>query len=291
MKHLQTTEGLNSRPDRVDFGVCMQDKQTADLADLARELAQLQNEERQGRKHRRSLVLPLFLDQVECAVAVSDRRPRYVQVGAHDGVTADPMFERNKAGKWDGLLLEPSTVYFSRLVDLYQNRPEMVVRNVGVSKASSQMTLYRVDETMTGLYTDDIAGCASLDRQLLLTHMRKQNGNAEEHICEETVQLEPLGTILTQEDVSAFDLLIVDVEGHEVSVFDSFRLTDYSPKLVWYENKHIGRKANRDLMRGFREQGYLTFKVGQDTAVVHRSIAREDIVAVASALGAVAFDD
>ncbi|MEJ6393738.1 FkbM family methyltransferase [Gymnodinialimonas sp. 2305UL16-5] len=253
---------------------------------IAEERAAMQRAEKRQMRRRRSAILPLLLDLVEQTAQAAGKRPFYVQVGAHDGVLGDPLCDRTIAHRWSGLLLEPSAIYYDQLCALYPDRPDMIIRNLGVSAKKEKLTLFRVDEAHRAAYPFSIAGCASLNRKLLLDHMMRHSAEADAHICTETVQLDPLRTVLRREKITRIDMLIVDVEGHEIEVFDSFDLSKAAPRLIWYEHKHLARQANRALMSRFLDEGYKPARVGQDTAVLHPSLATEGVVTTLVELGA-----
>lgn len=250
----------------------------------------LEKRERRALRKRRASVLPLLLDVVEHLTHARGETPFYVQVGAHDGITADPMYDRAITKTWSGLLLEPSSVYCEKLKTLYADRDDMKIRQLGVSSKKSKLSLYRVHEDHLDPYPEFITGCASLDRGSLLGHMARHSPDAEDHIVAETVQLDPLRTILTREKIKRIDALIIDVEGHEVEVFDSFDLKKTKPTLVMFEHKHLARKVNRELATKFTEQGYRVAKVGQDTVMLPQALATPGLWSAIEGLGAALVD-
>ena len=44
---------------------------------------------------------------------------KFIEIGANDGITWDPLFKFIKKYKWEGILVEPHPRYFRELVENY----------------------------------------------------------------------------------------------------------------------------------------------------------------------------
>lgn len=56
-----------------------------------------------------------LLRQVEDLCAAEGRRPWFLQIGANDSATHDPLHELIRARGWRGALVEPNPAAFERL--------------------------------------------------------------------------------------------------------------------------------------------------------------------------------
>ena len=250
----------------------------------AQDIAALLRKERRRKKYRLSLVLPFFLDLVEQAAKAARRRPRYVQVGANDGMIDDPMRDRASSGVWDAVLIEPSSVYLSELKALYRDNPNVKLLKTGISDSTGTLDLFRMDERYADKYPVYLRGRASLDRNVLISTMRRSSEYSDKHIVAEQIQLEKLQTILGRMRVGRVDVLVVDVEGHEQQVFDSLDLAKTTPKLIFYEHKHLARADNRDLVRKFESAGYSVVRLRQDTLAVNKCLATPSLMKLVQSL-------
>src|SRR5665213_3125000 len=58
----------------------------------------------------------------------------FVQIGAFDGLSQDPLHDLIVRYDWAGILVEPQDRYFQTLRATYANRPRLTLRNVAVGE-------------------------------------------------------------------------------------------------------------------------------------------------------------
>jgi len=134
----------------------------------------------------------------------------FVEVGAYDGVTFSNSSGLADAG-WHGLYIEPQPGNLSLCRGRHQTNPNLRFENCAIGRTEGQ-----------GFVVD--AGALSVVSAA--THAAP-TGDA---LPIEIVRLE---TLLARHAVPRdFELLIVDVEGEEPAVFDSFDLAVWRPRLL-----------------------------------------------------------
>lgn len=216
-----------------------------------------------GRRRRGAFALSMIFDLL--ILAAGPARPKYVQVGANDGQLADPLFERTRAGAFRALLLEPSPRYFAALADRYAGRTDVEVVNVGVSSEAGVLPLHQLAAAHEPAFPAWARGCASLHREEIVAVLSRVRPVTPEMIETVAAPMQRLDRILEDHGAEDADLLVVDVEGHEAAVFDSFSLAAFAPKAILYEHAHLDAATRQDLGGRLRAAGYRLFPLAADS--------------------------
>lgn len=197
----------------------------------------------------------------------------FVKVGANDGLTGDPcgdIFLTNP--NWHGILIEPVPYCVERLQKVYSDSDRFVIEQVAVDTTSGSATFYYVSEEAKGLFSElpewyDQLG--SFDRNHILKHL---DGKLERFIITAGVNVEPLGTVLRRNNVKRIDLLQVDTEGHDLQVLKSLDFTEYTPRAIFVEHKHLSPDDRHAMKTLLQQNGYTVLNARGDYFALHQSI-------------------
>lgn len=206
----------------------------------------------------------------------------YVHVGANDGRLDDPVFKIARANRWSGVLIEPNPLYFGRLDALHKTNARMTLVNCGVSERDGTMKLYHLSAEAEPRYPAWAPGCATLDRDRLLAVLGPHSDTADADITGTPVRLRRLDAILAEHGVAATDLLVIDVEGHELSVLRSLDLTAIRPRLMVVE---VNRGEDRPILDLLHRAGYAVHRIGDDLIAHSPDFPPLDIGAVMNLIG------
>lgn len=136
----------------------------------------------------------------------------FIEMGALDGVrySNTKFFEDNF--DWTGILIEPHPDKFK---ELQKNRPKCLLYNSLVSDISEQIT-YKY-------FVDDYAAVSGVKHTLPDSHYDEFFDKFPE-LEQSEIQMKPvsLTSIVQQSRIEHFDLLSLDVEGHEFEVLKSW---------------------------------------------------------------------
>ena len=193
---------------------------------------------------------------------LSARTDRFfvIQIGACDGVMADPIHPWIKRYKWHGILVEPQRAEFERLKATYRDECErLIFENVAIAAADGMCTLYRVRE---GLLSGDWErGVASLIPQA-----------DSERFMTETVPCVAFETLLKRHHVSHVDLLQIDVEGYDFEIVKQIDFQRIRPAMLRYEHRHL-RPGDKRACHGYLEHnGYRVLEMKFDTGAISKDI-------------------
>ena len=171
----------------------------------------------------------------------------FVDVGANDPFIESQSYHLEKLG-WHGLLIEP----LPNMCELLrQNRTGVVVPYACSSKDNHKKILPLIS----------FGVCSTLESKLIHTNKVKQ-----EVIYIETRTLD---SILEENNIKEnFDLISIDVEGHEIELFKGFDIRRWRPKLVLLED-HV---TTQDKHRFMISNGYqFLLRTGLNTWYVHNA--------------------
>lgn len=213
-------------------------------------------------------VRALLTHSVDAWVARQDRL-RLIQVGANDGVMADPVHEIVKQAKVTSVLAEPVTHTFTRLARTYQAYPQVTCRQVAVVPDEGVRTIpFFFFAPKPGLHWDDVfSGWASTEREHL-EKFRPFVPDFDRLITTENVPATTLAQLFRETNWPTVDLLQIDVEGLDVALVASIPFEQWTPRVIRFEHIHGGRRELDALLARLHAVGYRTFSHGFDTLCV-----------------------
>lgn len=177
----------------------------------------------------------------------------FVQIGAHDGLSNDPIHEFVVRFGWRGILVEPQKTIFMTLKKNYQGQAQLIFENVAISTSVGTQQLYKFRDTVDA--SDWKTQQASL-RQGQLLRLKKVIPNVEDLIEQETVESIDLDTLLQKYNVSKLDLLQVDTEGFDAEIIQMIDFTAICPAIIHYEHKHLSNSQQEVCLTHLINNGY-----------------------------------
>jgi FkbM family methyltransferase len=198
-----------------------------------------------------------LLRQVEEICAASGRRPWFLQIGANDSATDDPLHELIRHRGWRGALVEPNPAAFARL---RANTADIEGLRLFCCAASD-----RAGEADFVVPAND--RLASLDRP--------RGPGAGPPL---RVRIATLEELLAEAALPALDVLVTDAEGHDARILAPLDLSRFRPLLVVFESHHHTPEENAALRAKFEAAGYAVMRMHADSFA-----ARPEVVSPALA--------
>ena len=198
--------------------------------------------------------------------------PFFVQIGANDGASSDPIHRLVKQHHWKGLLVEPQPSAFERLRQTYADEPQLQFVNAAIGQQDGTATLYRVREQGTD-FPYWYYQIASLDRQKVLDVLAHWKQTSSDPIPDDFASLiEDLPipalavqSLLAQHQVQAVDLLVIDTMGYDYEILKLFPFELLKPAVIHFEHNHLSSDDQRACLEFLIERGYSLAKVAVDT--------------------------
>ena len=200
--------------------------------------------------------------------AFADAYPdaHFIQIGANDGVSYDPLRPYIEAGRWSGVLVEPLPHLFARLRTLYSGDEHLALVNAAIADDEGRRPMYHFAEAEPALrdrLPDWYTTVGSFDREILVKQARGI-AELETRIVATDVECLTFGSLCRRHGVGRIDLLCVDVDGYDKVVVDQLDLEELRPRMIVYEDVHLDR-ADSEACRGRLEAaGYETMQESVD---------------------------
>lgn len=198
----------------------------------------------------------LTFEDVVCRL-MYERGPklRFLQVGANDGVTCDPLHPFIERCGWTGIMVEPQPDQAAKL----KGRDGIKVVEAAIGPAQGTMTLY----TVQGQGWEH--GLASFDKGHILKHAHLTEGLSD-RIKPIEVPVVPFSAVLD----GPVDLLQIDTEGADGMMLSLFPFETHKPAVVHFEIKHMSWRERRDTLARLASYGYLLAPSGDEDMLATR---------------------
>lgn len=142
----------------------------------------------------------------------------FVQIGANDGITADPIQKIVKEKNWSGILLEPGKKAFNDLLKNYDGYNNLIFVNAAVSNYTGKGILF----------------CGTTTPHFTL-NKNKAVDMFDVVPIEIEVDIVDSKTIIEKYNIKRIDLLQIDVEGHDFTILKSFPFDVIKPTVIRFE--------------------------------------------------------
>lgn len=162
----------------------------------------------------------------------------FVECGAYNGITDSNCLALERDYGWRGVNLEPVPYLFDRLVE---NRPKSTNLNFALSNVDGTTQF-----TQALLHGGEHFGNGSIKHtEAHMKELRQRNCSFVNY----TVVTKKLSTFITENDIpESWDLLSLDVEGHELSVLSDLRNCEIRPKVIVVEFGYVGGQNLVDML-------------------------------------------
>jgi FkbM family methyltransferase len=182
-------------------------------------------------------------------------RAHFIQIGANDGLTFDPLREilLLPGVHWSGLLVEPVAHLYAQLRERCLPFPDLQTERAAIGETDGSARIFRV-ETKPGdpIWLEHLA---SFDREIL-RRTAAALPDVEERIVGETVPCLRVETLLRNHAIEHTDLLVIDTEGWDWRVLRQFDLGRLRPWLILVEHQHLTDEEKRATYEALARGGY-----------------------------------
>lgn len=194
----------------------------------------------------------------------------FLQIGAHDGKTNDPLHPYVVRHGWRGVLVEPVRDLFEQLRRTYAGFPQLAFENAALSDQDGVRTFYRLDSRAPAWCSQ----LGSFHRNVVLAH-KYMLPNFEDYLVEEPVRCVSFRTLVERHVITRLDIIAIDTEGYDLEVLRQIDFVQFRPALVIYEQQHLSPADKRratDLLAG---HGYEIHRVGHgwNNVAVHKTFS------------------
>jgi FkbM family methyltransferase len=211
-------------------------------------------------KNVHSALFQRRLDNYLRRLARAERNVFFLQIGAHDGKTDDPLHGLIRKHHWNGVLIEPVAYLFNRLVRNYSGVSGLAFENKALADSDGRRMFYHIrqSEDLCPVWYDQLG---SFYKEVILRHSGGLP-NIEDYIEAELVECICFRTLVESYSISRIDLILIDTEGYDLQILKQIDFSRFAPRLVIYEEKHLSVEDKQMAKALLTERGYAVFNVG-----------------------------
>jgi FkbM family methyltransferase len=181
-----------------------------------------------------------------------------VQIGAHDGVSYDPVRQYITGYPFPALLIEPQPDIFASLRENYCGFDNVILENVAVAYQEGIIPLYRYRAGPNTSY--DASTLSSLSREVLERNLHRVSADIEEI----RVVACTLSGLLNKHAIPNIGLLQIDTEGFDFEIIKMIDFTKYKPTIINFEDGFLSRAERSACLSLLCGHGYRVSKNGLD---------------------------
>jgi FkbM family methyltransferase len=193
----------------------------------------------------------------------------FVQIGANDGVSNDPLYNFVTLHNWSGILVEPIPEVFEMLKKNYKNKSKLKFLNAAVGESDGFRVLYTVK-----MDADTHAKAhqfASFRRDIVLRQTQWVPDIAE-RIEERQVRVISIDTLFREVGDREIDILQIDTEGYDYEILKMIDLSKKRPPLICYEHCNLSKAEMSGAAELLIAHGYRLARDNLDT-IAYRPLA------------------
>ena len=190
----------------------------------------------------------------------------FIQIGANDGITSDPIYHNITKYKPNGILIEPQREVFNTLINNYKNNENLSFFNFAISDSNSERILYKVDDTFHHR-SSCLKGVASFSKDHVIEAFKynvKDKVDEIDFLSEEVVTTKTFDKLL---EISKFDqisLLQIDAESYDYHILVQMFNSKVRPGIVNFEVKMMSDNEKEFVVGRFVQEGYKLYRHGID---------------------------
>lgn len=196
-------------------------------------------------------------------------RATFVQIGAGDGVSGDPIHVLVLRNSWTGMLVEPVPYLFEQLVRNYAGHSGLRFENCAVAESSGTVPFWYLRESDENGLPPWYNQLGTFKLEILLKH-ESDVPNLRGLLEKTNVDCKSLRELISGSDSTALDLLLIDAEGYDDAIVKQVDGNAVAPHLVVFERKHLNLCQFNACFDHLTSLGYEIFECHHDALAVRR---------------------
>ena len=208
-----------------------------------------------------SMVRVLEFDDIICRYMVEHRQNlTFIQVGAFDGVTKDPLRPYIERYGWRGVLVEPQPKAAEKLRKLYHDNDFVHVVEAALGEQVGKQKIYTIEGENIPTWVE---GMASFKASNILKHENIVPG-IRNMVKAISVSSTTFDHIMSELSINEIDLLQIDTEGADYFILSLFPFDKVRPAIVHWEVKHFSKLEREKCFDFLANFGYVFAPSGSE---------------------------
>ncbi len=173
----------------------------------------------------------------------------FLQIGAMDGESFDPLHKLILQHCWHGVLVEPLPFHFSRLTKFYEGREGLFFANTAIGHDRGFSPFYYIDPATVQTHglPPWVLGISSFYEQHILNQevfLQKWGfSNIMQYVTRTEIGTVPLAALLEAYPLPRVDVLQIDTEGFDYQILRQWDFRSHKPAII---NMEFDRLSDED---------------------------------------------
>ena len=187
-----------------------------------------------------------------------------IQIGAHDGQSADPTSRLIRKYHWSGILVEPLPETFKQLVKSYQGEDQLIFEQAAIDNQDGTVKFYTISDEVSGLpFWVSQSSSTEYDKMYGALYYWKNvkkiksiPDDFERLIREISVPSVTTDTLLSKHNIQSVDLLSTATPGFDYNIIKAFPFDRIKPPNICFEYLTMNAKDRKDCLEFLAALGY-----------------------------------
>lgn len=193
----------------------------------------------------------------------------FIQIGANDGKTNDPLYPYVTKYRLSGIPIEPQLDVFKLLQETYKNYPMVKCVNAAIAGETGDQSFYVVKESIkTRENFSSVTGIATFNKDILRRTFKKKlpkGVSVDDYIEEIPVKALSFNDLLKEHKIKRVDMIQIDCEGYDYEILKMIDFDKFSPSIINFESSHLSDEDRKECESMLESKGYKWFRYGSDT--------------------------
>jgi len=210
--------------------------------------------------------MDVFSIFIENQILKNGDKFNFIQIGANNGVTSDPIYSNIVKYNPSGALIEPQKKTFEDLKLNYQNNKNLIFFNFAISNVNSERVLYKVNEKYHS-ESSCLDGVASFSKSHVVDAFRyniKDKISENDFLREEVVITKTFDYLIEISQFKKISLLQIDAESYDYNILLQMFDSSIRPDIVNFEVKMMLDSEKQTVVNKFIQEGYKLYRHGID---------------------------
>jgi FkbM family methyltransferase len=212
---------------------------------------------------------PPTFDKVKLVLAlfsITQPDSTFVQIGAYDGQTVDPVNDYVLTGKMKCLMVEPIEASFQKLRSFYDGMPNVNLIQAAIGHSDGSAIMFKVKQASQS-YSVPRGGLSSFDKAHLLRHKIK-----EQDIEQVQVPCLTLKTLLAKFQLTKVNILQIDTEGFDAEIVKMALALEQTPDCINFENSNLSLESKTEIYDLLTKSGYVHSSDTYNSLAMHQRL-------------------
>lgn len=186
----------------------------------------------------------------------------FIQIGAHDGKSADPAADLIRRYHWKGILVEPLSTSFQELKRSYEDEPQLIFEQLAIAPEDGTTSFFQVREDIPNL-PFWVSQSSSLERDRVRgalyywRHVKKVAEIPEDldsAIVEIKIPAMTMQSLLQKHQVQRLDFLMLGTPGFDFEILKMFPFDQIKPAIICFE--YLSLHDQKSCLQFLANHGY-----------------------------------